>query len=428
MIAYRCGALLSFLLGLFAKETMIVVPVLALLLDCSSEGTDSLRPHLKQKWKWYAGFLLCFALYLSIRIGQGFPLTMEDSARPGLDPISRLLVAPKLIALYLGIMAYPAELHVFRKVDLPQSPFDWQIGPGILLLAFILASAKLCWEKQKHISVGILWFVIAISPVLGLLRLNADVMEHWLYLPSIGLALAFVGSIKLLAEHVGERRGAAIALVLIALLFSARTVTRNAEWGSLVQIFSQNVTAYPTHPSAWVWLGDALKNQGRWNEAVKAYEAALALDFSHPALVGLADALLVVGKGIEGEVLLTKAASASPDDPWLLYILGFHRLKLGKDTAAIEALEKNISLEPSVSAYHLLGSAYLRIAAQEKAERAFEKALALEPEKPGLHASIHLRLGNLYRALGRSREARDEQRIALRFAPDLDQAKALLAE
>ena len=63
---------------------------------------------------------------------------------------------------------------------------------------------------------------------------------------------------------------------------------------------------------------------------------------------------------------------------------------------AIEALEESIRFDPSVGAYHVLGSAYLRLGNREAAEQSFQKAIRMRPSDFKSHAGIHLDMGKLF--------------------------------
>lgn len=422
---YLSTALSAFFLGLFAKETMIVVLPLVVVTDLTWNPVGSWRDKIREKLPWYGGFVVLFGIYLLLRLGLGYPLLMEGEVEMNLG--SRVLSAPKIFTLYLGLVFYPVHLFLFRTMAVPQSFLEWQVVLGAILLGGMLTLAWLLSRIRKEISFGIFWFLISLLPVLNLTVLNAPAMEHWLYLPLIGLTLAFVAGVKALADRLGEVRGAAVGLSLLALLLSARTVSRNAEWGDLVRLFSQNVAAYPKHSLAWLWLADASKERGRWNDAIRAYKAVLVLKNANlPALVGLADALSSAGRDNEADEILLRAISVRPHDAWLLYMIGTHRLKLGRNQEAIEALEESTRSDPSVGAYHVLGSAYLRVGNREAAEQSFQKAIRMRPSDSNLHAGIHVDIGKLYLSQGKLKETKEEGHIALRFDPNNGEAQALL--
>lgn len=424
-ILYLGCALGAFFLGLFAKENIIVVPFLAVAMSLYWNREGTIEKELRRNLGWYLGFLLLSSIYLILRLGAGFPLSMEGGMR--IDFWERPLLALKLFSLYFTLAFYPAHLFLFRTILVPQTFFEWQVILGALTLGALAVLIYLFRSIRREVSFGILWFLISILPVLNLTILNAPMMEHWLYFPLIGLSLAFVGGVRTLAERVAEIRGVALGLALIALLLSARTITRNAEWKDLVGLFAQNVASYPKHPKAWLWLADSLAKQDRWHEAIRAYQASLAINpYQNTATVDLAEALSLVGRSDEAEEVLLQAVSNRPRDPWLLYMLGIHRLKAGKNQEAIEAMEKSIEVAPSTGAYHVLGSAYLRLGQKQKAEQAFHKALAVYLGKERFHAEVHVHLGKLYQSQRKQKEAAEELSLALRFDPNHVEARAML--
>jgi tetratricopeptide (TPR) repeat protein len=422
---YLSSALSAFFFGLFAKENIVVVPALAVVMDLVWNHAGSWRDKIKENFGWYLGFIFLFAIYLIVRLGAGFPLSMEGGREFAFS--LRILFALKLFALYLGVIFYPAHLSLFRVVPVPESLFEWQVILGALLLAGMLVAAWLLRQAHKEISFGLLWYLISLGLVLNLTLLNAPMMEHWLYFPLIGLTLAFVGTVRSISETVGEVRGAALGLIFLALLLSARTVSRNAEWSDLSKLFSRDVSYYPGNWRAWSWLGDALKIEGRLNEAIRAYRNSLALNPQQtPTWVALGETLSIAGKDDEAEKILSGAVSARPKEAWSWYLLGIHRLKVGKYQEAIEPLEKSIELNSSPMAYHALGSIYLRLGQKEQAEQSFIKATLMYPGQQRFHSGGHLDLGKLYLRQGKLKEAKEEWQLALRFDPNNAEARGLL--
>lgn len=422
---YLAAALIAFFTGLFAKETMIVVPALALAMDLARNPTGSWSQKIREDSGWYLGFAILLATYLVIRLHAGFPLTYEARMELGLVP--RLLMALKLLSLYVFLAFYPVRLLLFRTVPIPQSFLEWQVMLGIIILGAFIFLARLCWRWRREVAFGILWFLVSILPVLNLTLLIAPMMEHWLYLPLIGLSLAFVGGIRIIADRLGELRGAAIGLTLLALLLAARTVTRNAEWSNLVKLLSQEASSNPGYFKTWSWLGDAMLHAGLWNEAVQAYKNSLALNSGiGSSWAGLGEALWLAGRDPEAEAVLTRAASLHSKDPQVHFKLGIHRLKVGKNLEAVSSLEKSIILKPTSSAYHALGSAYSRLGRKAQAEQALNRAFLMNRRERGLHAGFHVYLGNLYWRAGKRHEAIEEWRLALGFDPNDDEARGLL--
>lgn len=424
---YLSTGLALFFLGLFAKETMIVVIPLAGLMDLVWNRKESWRDKLRDNLGWYLGLVVLLVIYLLLRSSLGYSFLMKAGIEINFG--YRVLLALKLFGLYLALAFYPAHLSLFRTSEVPQSFFEWQVVVGTILLIGMLLLAWLSRRDRKEISFGISWYLVSLLPVLNLTLLNAPMMEHWLYLPLIGLTLAFVGGVRCLAERVGKIRGAAIGLILLALMLSARTVTRNAEWSDPIEMLSRDVASYPANYLAWFWLGDALKNRGMLDGAIHAFKTGLAIDSNSTAgWTNLGDSLSLARRDPEAEVAFSRASFIEPNNPVIHHRLAIHQLKMGKNLATIETVKKSIHFKPSVGAYHVLGSAYQRLGRTEDAEDAFSKALTLHRGEGRYHGEFHVNLGKLYLGEEKRREAQQEFELALRFDPNSGEARALLGK
>lgn len=430
---FRSFSVILFFLGLLAKETAIVAPALIILTDWIWHNDRAWKEKVTQNWGWYLAFGIALGVYITIRAGAGYALNMEGSleawkAGRELALWPRILLALKLLGLYLAFTLYPLNLSFFRDVPIPQGPLEASVVLGLLALALMIAIAFFSWPSRREITYGIVWFLVSILPVLNLTSLNAPMMEHWLYLPLIGFALAFVGCIHALGRRWGEVRGSALGLVLLFILLSARTVMRNAEWGNPIRLFLSGAQHFPNDEKNWLLLGFAFSERGMPDQAIRAYKTGLGINPNHAyGWSGLGEALSASRKDDDAEKSFLTAISIMPKNPWLHYVLGIHRLKTGKINGAIEALNQAVTLTPPLPlAYHVLGSAYLRDGKKDKAEEAFRKVLSFLPQTREIHAAVHVELGKVYFSRGKLKEAEEEWRIALRFDPNEMEAKKLL--
>lgn len=430
----RSLSLALFLIGLFAKETAVVAPLLALAADSLWKRESTWRQKLKAERGWYLALGAVLALYLVVRLEiAGYALSMESSQEAWktgreLRLWGRSLLALELLGVYMTLTLYPVNLAFFRSIQVPQTPFEFPVLLGAGTLIVLLTLVWVFALRRREITHGILWFLISLLPVLNLTSLNAPIMEHWLYLPLVGFSLAFVACVHALGQRVGEVRGVAFGLALLIMLLSAKTFSRNAEWREPTVLFQSDTRRYPNEEKNWFLLGYAYFERGMAAQAIQAYKTGLAVNPNNVyAWSGLGEALSMSGKDEEAEKSLSNAISIMPENPWLHYVLGVQRLKTGKANTAIEALKRAVSLTPSLpTAYHALGSAYLRQGKRNEAEEAFDKALSMLPRASEIHPAIHIELGKVYMEAGNRNAAQEEWQLALRFDPNSRQSIELL--
>ena len=135
-------------------------------------------------------------------------------------------------------------------------------------------------------------------------------------------------------------------------------------------------------------LGLAYEGLNRTEDAIKSYQAALALEQnskessgkppSEQPMLNLAIILIHHGRTEEALPLLIKAASIAPLDPKIREQLGHLYLQQGKLDEAQYEFEKAVALSPDSSALHfLLGQVYRRQGSNDKAKTEFIRAAEL---------------------------------------------------
>jgi tetratricopeptide (TPR) repeat protein len=163
-----------------------------------------------------------------------------------------------------------------------------------------------------------------------------------------------------------------------------------------VDCFTKTLALDPASVKAEDNLGLAYEGLNRTDDAIKAYQAALALEAatsssakppSEQPMLNLAIVLIHHGRPEEALPLLTRAIAIAPRDPKIREQLGHLYLQQGKLVDAQREFEEAVSLSPESAAMHfLLGQVYRRQGMDEKAREEFARAAVLNgshstPEK-----------------------------------------------
>ena len=183
---------------------------------------------------------------------------------------------------------------------------------------------------------------------------------------------------------------------------------------------------HPQSVAAFQVLGDFLRRESRHEEAITAYDRALAL---HEEQGREPDWRLWFARGVShersdqwepAEADFRRALQIEPDQSTVLNYLGYSLVERQENLEeALEMIERAVAGEPD-SGYIIdsLAWALFRLGRYDGALEPMERAVELMPEDPILNDH----LGDVYWALGRNREARFQWRRALSFGPhdDLD--------
>lgn len=387
-------ALMLLALGLTAKQMLVTLPLLWLLLEywpLERLQRAALRPRI----------LLAALPGLLLAAGAVGLTLAAQTRRAALMPLDeRLTNALVAHARYLGKALWPVGLSVhYPHPSMPggEALASWQVF-GALLLLLVISAAVWRWRRQRWLTVGWLWYLCAMVPVIGFVQVGEQAMaDRYAYLPFLGLYLMAVWGLGVLAEAVAAR-GIASArrlaagltcLALAACLLGAQARAR--VWRDSVTLWESALSAPPVHPKALYNLGLAHSRAGRFDEAVRRFREALAV---HPDYLKAWNNL---GMAEEGR---------------------------GDADAARAAYEEALRRDPrQMKALVNLSGLLAREGDLEGAITARRRAVALAPEDPAGHNN----LGALLAQAGRLEAAVLEFRTVLRLKPGDADARRNLA-
>jgi hypothetical protein len=222
--------------------------------------------------------------------------------------------------------------------------------------------------------VSLSWAVIPFLPASNIFfPVGFVVAERVLYLPSMGFCLLVALGINSFRTKTRKNR-AAIAVSFLVLVFSAKTVSRNSEWGTsrgLVtaalktfpgnaklhmsmgnqlaqqgdrrcEMFYRNaIRLKPNYASAWTNLGLVLVNTGRPKEAEEAYRTALSFKPDHlNANTNMGHLCRLQGRWEEARRYFTSALDRRPTLPTLHYFVGVASEEIGTERDIEVAVEE----------------------------------------------------------------------------------------
>ncbi|XP_069943334.1 protein O-mannosyl-transferase TMTC2-like isoform X2 [Cherax quadricarinatus] len=291
------------------------------------------------------------------------------------------------------------------------------------------------------------------------------VAERILYIPSMGVCLLVAWGAHLLharARTARARRLLKVALVVLFLLFSARTWTRNHDWATEENLYRSGIAINP--PKAYGNLANILSSQGKKEEAEWAYKKALsyrsnmadvhynlgilfqeqkryeealqeyklAIQFRPRMAMAHLNMGLVLGlMGQRAEAAEVYRHCSQLDGSGLkdprthestkisaLFNLGRLYADDGHFERAISVYQEAVERMPShyqpQSLYNMLGEAFFKLENLEEAERWYLQALRVKSD----HVPAHLTYGKLLAKMQRLGEAEEWFQRAKSLAPN----------
>jgi len=354
----------------------------------------------KYKKTFLAGMIIVTAFYLL------YKSTLFSPAATALlrSHFSNVLVQSAVTMLYLKLFIVPSSLNILHHIPGLNSLWQWQALWSVAGMAALAGSVFYVGRKNPVAGFGLAWFFIGLLPKFYA-RLSFVACEHHFYIPGMGLYI-FLAAL-LCGQYVRHKKyflyvGSGI-LILAAIL----TWYRNYEFSDGLRLWSAAGQRNPYSGTIQINLGLEYLKAGRTDEAEIAFKKAEALNDRVETVVysrvNLATIYISRGQYDAATQKLQEALkSRDLPAPGIYQNLGIVYARTGKETQALQAWQKELSLYPaSHETYLNLAIYYLGKEDLAEAEKAFQSAATIAPD----HYAAYYGLGRIREEQGRLREA-----------------------
>jgi Flp pilus assembly protein TadD len=275
-------------------------------------------------------------------------------------------------------------------------------------------------KVSKMCFFGLGWFFIFLIPVANIMPINSTMADHWMYLPSIGFYLAFIGGVGEVIKRLSPLWGRIVKIFAIVfgcsavVMFVFLTVRLNRIWNDPV-VFHQYVSkmlpkAFRPHNELGIIYLDRQMPDAAILELNKAIELKPGFD---QAYANLGNAYLMKGDSMRALILREIADKKKPALQQAQEMKSYYETAILLNRRAIELTPEN------PKAYNNLGNAYLKLRRLDEAAAAYNKALSLNSQSAGVYNN----LGIVYIRSGDSLAARKAWERALEIDPGFKMAR-----
>jgi len=368
-------------LAFMSKSNAVTLPLVLMLLDVWP---------LRKPWKGLGNLLKEKAVFLLPALAVGVATIL---ARQQLNSVASLMLVPmdyRIMNAFHSIFFYPWKMLMpFELCPLyPMLQGSTYSGPYVLSLVGFGIVSVFCvrtWKRAPEYSVAWLFYILTLLPTLGLISVGSQAAaDRYAYLPSL---VPFILVAILINRLFPTKRLFAAVLVIglsAGLAWGARQQV--GYWKDSTSLWEHELRYYPiNYPSAYSCLGDAYREAGNLDGALRLYELGLQgfpnLAFLHN---GKGAVLLEMGRNEEAVQAFQDAlsTSVSGDDQAALAHAHLDVLysRMGKGDLAEKERGLALSAAPTNAWQHFdLGERYLKYGFPEQAQAQFRLADKIYP-------------------------------------------------
>lgn len=268
----RYGALLgAFALALMSKGLAVTVPALLLVVDYWPLGRLSRKTAAARVREKLPLFAMAAAVALLVLLARRSLL----ASGPESSVWTRLTAVPVYYLAYLRNVLAPWALPVCHQVGTELSA-----GLRAACAVGFAATTWLAWTfraRAPYVWAGWLWFLLALSPVIGL-AFPAGMTVRYTYLPLVGLALAASwGGAALLRKAGAGAKGAVLAALIVVASASYLTRRELGFWADQRVLFERWLQIAPGNRLLHNILGVLLAQRGDFVSAEANLREAIRL-------------------------------------------------------------------------------------------------------------------------------------------------------
>ncbi|HWE38079.1 MAG TPA: tetratricopeptide repeat protein [Isosphaeraceae bacterium] len=268
----------------------------------------------------------------------------------------------------------------------PREALPYVAGAAVVLVVGALAIRS----RRRLPALAAAWFayLVLMAPTSGLIRFGQQVAaDRYSYLATIPWYAAFAG-LLVRARRPGRRplvvgMGPPVLVVVAAL--ASMSWRQCLVWHDSVALWSHAINRGAATDLAHNNLGAALASEGREDEAMAEYEAAVRLNPDHAmARFSLGTHLFRLGRLDEAIDQYRAVLRLLPDSYDAHFNLGMTLARAGRFQAALPHFDAARRLRPAAAApRYYLGAALDALGRRDDAIAHYRDALRLQPDHPG---------------------------------------------
>jgi len=414
-------------LALLSKSVVVGLPVVLLLLDVyplrrsrgrseSGPGTSGERTLLRlaiEKTPFVALAAAVAAVTLTVGAGHRLMTSLE-----ALGVLQRLAISAYALTFYLWKTVAPWPLSPLYTLFHPVLPWSLTYVIPAAFVVLVTLAAILGYRRWPAGLIAWATYIVLLAPVVGVLHNGAQIAaDRYTYLSCAPWAI-LGGAGVAWCRHAALRRKLSPpmwtvvmgAAALVIVIFAGLTIRQVAVWRDSVSLWTHAASVEPASDIPIFYLGWALTDAGRFDEARAHFERALRrVPDRLPDLKAQLDLHLGIveqraRRPVAAERYFREALVQDPTHAVALIRLGTVLLEQGRETEAEAAWRRAVDAEARWNRYQLweLGQAIEQVPMARASAR----------------GQLALTLGALLQREAELGYAEDQYRLATALLPD----------
>lgn len=389
-------AWILFIIGLFAKIQMVILPVVLVLLDYWKGRTDMFRSALK-KWPF---FLPAFAFGLVGIFLLGDKGSLETSNT--YPPLQRIFIGTYSLTVYLIKSVVPYRMSPLYPY--PGALTLWHYLSVVPALLFLLGLAWSWIREKKILFFGLAFFFFNVVMLLQILGAGQG------YLADRFTYVAYLGLFIIYGHYLGEwmkmpqwKTVITAGVIAVIGIYSWLTFAQTKIWKNSGTLWTHVLKHYTKSTLPYGNRANYYRDIGEIELALSDYSSTIRLAPNDPKPYN-SRAKLYFARNQDAQALqdYIKAIELDPDNAEYLINRGAAYAKMGDWSKALSDLNKGLELNPqNINGYLNRSLVYQNVGQLEKSIQDLYSYLDLDPD----NSDIWFEVARLHQILSQHQKA-----------------------
>ncbi len=280
-IYYFVFTLLNVLLALFTKESSMMLILVLLFIEIYLQAKKISLAKGISSLLILVFFLCAGFLYLKFTVFNftgNIALTAADNEYTQ-SIVVRFITFCNVLPRYMGMLIFPVSQYL-EKPYTAYITFEALGFGGLMLMGAFTYMFYYSFRSSRVLMLGIGIFFAFLLPVSGIIPTNAIYLEHWLYLPFLGISILIAALFQY--AKVKIKPGLFILFGVLILAYSAKTIYRNIQWADAIRFYKNEIKFNKKSARVYNNLAMVLSDKKDYYSAINYYSLAISVYDAYP--------------------------------------------------------------------------------------------------------------------------------------------------
>jgi len=281
-----------YFLALFTKESSIVL--LFIIIGYDYCFRNRLRKDMiKDFTSRYISYILVMLFYLYVYTFVFPNITLGNAGLIGGGMTSHLIASLWIFVIHIKNLIFPFLVRMLPPIYVPSisTYLIFKIILAISLFVMIVFFIIKLYYKERTISFFLLWFLVALIPIINIFPNVNPIAHRYMYLPSIGFVTAtvLIGKAFIVQWRGTKKYPQLVKILAVSFVGLCIVVTfpLNYLWRSNYTVALELIRNYPNHFKGYSILGYEYYNDGKIKEAKGALIKSVQLGNRDPRIYSM---------------------------------------------------------------------------------------------------------------------------------------------